>query len=113
MLSLPGHFVVVFLMLPTVCVLLAMLSLILWLFLSLHHCCPFARALDQRRGRKMRLLSLRPGEAAVLAQALALWAVDACVYTIQEVRTKGRSLSPHYIILVLGSSGRKLCDADE
>lgn len=34
----------------------------------------------------MRRLSLRPGEAAVLAQALVLWAADACVYTAQEVR---------------------------
>lgn len=34
----------------------------------------------------MRRLSLRPGEAALLAQALVLWAVDGCVYTAQEVK---------------------------
>lgn len=38
----------------------------------------------------MRRLSLRSGEAAVLAQALALWAVDVCVYTAQEVRRSCR-----------------------
>ncbi|CAM9837743.1 unnamed protein product [Hapterophycus canaliculatus] len=49
-------------------------------------CVPvLSRALDLRRGRQMRRLSLRAGEAAVLAQALALWAVDACVYTVQEL----------------------------
>lgn len=54
------------------------------------------RALDRGKGREMRRLSLRPGEAAVLAHALALWAVDACVYTVQEVcmirETKGREV---------------------
>ncbi|CAM9293565.1 unnamed protein product, partial [Scytosiphon promiscuus] len=43
------------------------------------------RALDLRRGRQMRRMSLRPGETAILAQALALWAVDACAYTIQKL----------------------------
>lgn len=44
------------------------------------------RALDLHEGRQMRRLSLRRGEAAVLAQVLVLWAVDACVYTTQEVK---------------------------
>lgn len=51
----------------------------------------------------MRRLSLRPGEAVVLAQALALWTADACVYTFQEVREaegargKGRKGEKHHL----------------
>lgn len=53
--------------------------------------CFIVRALELHRQRQMRRLSLRPGEAAVLAQALVLWAADACVYTAQKVRRR-RSL---------------------
>lgn len=43
------------------------------------------RALDGGDSRVARALSLRPGEAAVLAHAVALWSVDAVLYTFQEV----------------------------
>lgn len=57
-------------------------------------CVSVVRALDLHRGRQMRRLSLRPGEAAVLAQALVLWAADACVYSAQEVRGGRGGLGP-------------------
>lgn len=45
------------------------------------------RALDAGGGRVTTALSLRQGEAAVLAHAVALWTVDAALFTIQEVTT--------------------------
>ncbi|CAM9572969.1 unnamed protein product [Ectocarpus sp. 13 AM-2016] len=53
----------------------------------------FRRALDLHRGRQMRRLSLRAGEAAALTHALSLWVVDACLYTVQELWVVGSSAS--------------------
>ncbi|CAN0475154.1 unnamed protein product, partial [Ectocarpus sp. 12 AP-2014] len=53
----------------------------------------FRRALDLHRGRQMRRLSLRAGEAAALTHALSLWVVDACLYTVQELWVVGPSAS--------------------
>ncbi|CBN74162.1 similar to Transmembrane protein 15 [Ectocarpus siliculosus] len=53
----------------------------------------FRRALDLHKGRQMRRLSLRAGEAAVLTHALSLWVVDACLYTVQELWAVGSSAS--------------------
>lgn len=46
----------------------------------------FSRALAFGDGNVMRRLSLRSGEASILAHALALWIVDACLYFLQEVK---------------------------
>lgn len=55
----------------------------------------FSRALAINDGNIMRRLSLRSGEASVLAHALALWVVDACLYILQEVRGHRKQTVAH------------------
>lgn len=52
-----------------------------------------------------RTLSLRSGEAAALAQAIALWAVDAVAYTFQEVRAYINVVGPCYRLWVILEMG--------